>query len=249
MWFEEFQDGPHCSHLWYWNRTILAILNFHNTPISPIKFKLNQTYHWGVDVIWRFSRCQDGCHGEHLGYQNRTILAILNLPAAPMFSTKFLLHPTYGSGAYNNWKPSRWSPCRPSWIPFWRRCWKCEKLLMDIRVRDRPWSTDHSNRPWSADHSINWPWPGAKLQVSLQLKLFKMAAVVAIVDNKQVLATLNLHATPMPPIKFWFNLTYHWKQMRFENFQNGHLGAIIYRNRMILAILTMSLQCLPPCLG
>ena len=53
MWFEEFQDG---GYLGYWNRMILAILNFHNTPMPPIKFKLNQTYCSGADAIWRFSR-------------------------------------------------------------------------------------------------------------------------------------------------------------------------------------------------
>ena len=41
MWFEEFQDGRHGGHLGYWNRTILAILNLHNTPIPPLEFKLN----------------------------------------------------------------------------------------------------------------------------------------------------------------------------------------------------------------
>ena len=50
MWFEEFQDGHHGGHLGNWNRTILAILNFHNTPMPPIKFKLNQTYRSGADV-------------------------------------------------------------------------------------------------------------------------------------------------------------------------------------------------------
>ena len=50
MWFEEFQAGGH------WNRWTLAILNFHNTPMPPIMFKLNQTYRLVADVIWRFSR-------------------------------------------------------------------------------------------------------------------------------------------------------------------------------------------------
>ena len=30
---------------------ILAILNFRNTPMPPIKFKLSQTYRSGADVI------------------------------------------------------------------------------------------------------------------------------------------------------------------------------------------------------
>ena len=33
MWFEEFQNG---GHLGYWNRRILAILNFHNTPYAQL---------------------------------------------------------------------------------------------------------------------------------------------------------------------------------------------------------------------
>ena len=89
----------------------LAILNLHVTPIPPIKFRLNLTYCLGQRWLKDF---QDGCHGGHLGYQNRTILAILNLHAAPMLSTKFPLHPTYGSGGNNNWKLSRWLPWGPS---------------------------------------------------------------------------------------------------------------------------------------
>ena len=47
MWFDEFQDG----HLEYWKRTMLAIRNFHHIRMPPIKFKLNQTYCSGADVI------------------------------------------------------------------------------------------------------------------------------------------------------------------------------------------------------
>ena len=53
IWFEKFQDGDHLGH---WNRRILAILNFHITPMPPIMFKLNQTYPSVADVIWRFSK-------------------------------------------------------------------------------------------------------------------------------------------------------------------------------------------------
>ena len=101
MWFEEFQDGGHLGH---WNRWTLAILNFHNTPMPPIMFKLNQTYRSVADVIWRFSRWQP--YG-HLKYQNGTILAILNLHDAPMPSIGSL-NPTYCSGADNNWRLPRW---------------------------------------------------------------------------------------------------------------------------------------------
>ena len=37
------------------------------------------------------------------GYMNGTILAILNLHAAPMPSTKFLLHPTYGLNGHHGY--------------------------------------------------------------------------------------------------------------------------------------------------
>ena len=60
----------------------------------------------------------------------------------------------------------------------------------------------------------------------------------------------NPHVAPMPPTKFWLSLTYHY-EMRFEDFQDGHLGAqghLIYWNRTILAILWW-LWCLPSCLG
>ena len=48
MSFEEFQDG---HHLGYQNGTILAILNLHDTVMSPIKFSLNPTYGLGGDVV------------------------------------------------------------------------------------------------------------------------------------------------------------------------------------------------------
>ena len=41
--------------------------------------------------MW-FEDFKDGCHGGHLRCQNETILAILNLRAASMLSTKFLLY-------------------------------------------------------------------------------------------------------------------------------------------------------------
>ena len=48
--------------------------------------------------MW-FEDFQDGCHDGHFGYQNGTILAILNLHAALMPSIKSPLYPTYCSGA------------------------------------------------------------------------------------------------------------------------------------------------------
>ena len=45
-----------------------------------------------------FEEFQDGHHGGHFGYQNGTILAILNLCVTVMPPIKFWLNPTYGLG-------------------------------------------------------------------------------------------------------------------------------------------------------
>ena len=52
-------------------------------------------------MVWEemsFEEFQDGHHDGHLGYRNRTILAILNLYKAPMPPIKFQLNLTYGLG-------------------------------------------------------------------------------------------------------------------------------------------------------
>ena len=52
----------------------------------------------------------------------------------------------------------------------------------------------------------------------------------------------------MPPTKFWFNLTV-WEQARFEDFQDGHLGALLYMyilEQNDLAILNLYVTPIPP---
>ena len=51
MSFEEFQDGSYSGHLGYWKGMILAILNLCVSLMPPIKFLLNPTYSFGVDVV------------------------------------------------------------------------------------------------------------------------------------------------------------------------------------------------------
>ena len=46
-------------------------------------------------MVWEMSS-EDFQDGGHLGYPNRTILAILNLHVATMPPNRFLLNPTYG---------------------------------------------------------------------------------------------------------------------------------------------------------
>ena len=133
-------------------------------------------------MVWEemsFEEFQAGRHGSHLGYQNGTILAILNLYVAPMPPIKFQLNLTYCLGGDAIWRISRWPLWRPSWahfsnsespcchnashyvsaqsnLWFWRRCRKCEKLMTDDgRTYDKWQTTGHGIR-----------WPGAKLQVS-----------------------------------------------------------------------------------
>ena len=53
------------------------------------------------DMVWEemsFEEFQDGRHGDHLGYQNETILEILNLYVTVMLPIKFWLNLTYGLG-------------------------------------------------------------------------------------------------------------------------------------------------------
>ena len=75
-----------------------------------------------------FEEFQDGHHGSHLGYQNRTILANLNLYVALMPSIKFWLNLTYNLGGDVIWRVSRWPPWRPSWISEWNYFSNSESL-------------------------------------------------------------------------------------------------------------------------
>ena len=129
MWFERISRWRRLRH---WNRTILTISNFNDTPMLPIMFQLNQT---SVREQICFKYFQDGCHSGHLVYQNGAILVFLNLHAAQMSSIKFSLHPMYCLGADNNWRLLRWPLWRPSRIRFWWRFRKCKKLLTDIPLR------------------------------------------------------------------------------------------------------------------
>ena len=78
MSYKEFQDGPRDGHLGCRNGMNLAVPNLHVSPMPPIKFQLNPTYHSRADVSrfsswppWRpswileqnlFSNSQFPCH-------------------------------------------------------------------------------------------------------------------------------------------------------------------------------------------
>ena len=63
--------------------------------------------------MW-FAEFKDGYHGGHLGYWNRSILALLIPHNIPMPPIKFKLNPTYRSRAYAICRFSRWLPWLPS---------------------------------------------------------------------------------------------------------------------------------------
>ena len=228
MWFEEFKDGHHGSHLGYWNRTILVILNFHNAPMPPIKFKVNQTYSLGADVIWRFSRWQPWWPSW---ISERNHSSNSKSPCCPMPSTKFPFHLTYCSGADNNWRLSRWLPWQPSGIWFLWRYKKYEKLLTDIQMRDGPWSTA----------------PGELTIEDLQNGCCGGHRHRGYC-NKMFLAILNLHVAQMPWIppsfgSIWLSIR---EKMRFEIFQHGHLDiSDIIPEQFQQFWISISLWCLP----
>ena len=62
-----------------------------------------------------FEEFQDSRHGGHLGYRNRTTLAILNLYVAAMPPIMFWLNPTYSVGGDVVCNITRWPPWQPSW--------------------------------------------------------------------------------------------------------------------------------------
>ena len=86
MWFDDFQDGHHCGHLWYRNATTLTDLNLHVAAMPPTMFQLKLAL--VLEDMW-FEAFQDGHHGVHFWYMNGMILAILNLYFPSMPTIKF----------------------------------------------------------------------------------------------------------------------------------------------------------------
>ena len=54
-------------------------------------------------MVWEEMWFEEFQEGGHLGYQNRTILAILNLCVTVMPPIKFWLNPTYDLGDVPSW--------------------------------------------------------------------------------------------------------------------------------------------------
>ena len=128
-----------------------------------------------------FEEFQDGCQGGHLGHRNETILAILNLYVTLMLPIKFRLNPTYGLGGDVIW-----------------RFWISE---------GNDFSNSESLCHCDASHQVS-AQSDLRFRRICCLRNFKMAAMVAILDIRTILAILDLCAAPMPSIKFKLNLTY-----------------------------------------
>ena len=85
--------------------------DFSNSEISMLLLCFPSTFGSIWLTVWQisFKEFQDGRH-SHLGYQNGTIFAILNLCVTVMPPIKFWLNLTYGLEGDFVWRISRWLP-------------------------------------------------------------------------------------------------------------------------------------------
>ena len=97
-------------------------------------------------------------------YRAGLIFQVVNQYCAHSFTRNWQLPFLNQLKGENDCKNISWSNLQERMLPtlqgssciqFWWRCRKCEKLLLDIRMRDGLWSSDH-----------DISWPGAKLQVN-----------------------------------------------------------------------------------
>ena len=173
-----------------------------------------------------FEKFQDGRHDGHLGYQNGTILAILNLYVTPMPPIKFQLNPTKFKTRcrLKNFKMAAW---RPSWIS----------------------ERNHFSNSESLSHSAASHQASAQSNLQFgrrcRLKEFQDGDHLGY-RNGTILAIQNLYVAPMPLIKFRLNPTYAlggdvvWRISRWPPWL--YLG---YWNGMILAILNLHVARMP----
>ena len=158
------------------------------------------------------------------------------------------------------WGFSRWLPRRPSWISerndfsnfeshsspssshqisaqsilwFWRRCRRCEKFTTD--------GLTTNNRPW---HTLNC----SKAPGELRIKHLKDGCRCGHLGyhNEMLLAILNLHVAPMPPIKFRLNPIFSFgRRWGSKVFKMVAIGTERFKQVWI----SLSFRCLPLCFG
>ena len=105
--------------------------------------------------------------------------------------------------------------------------------------------------PWSAGHGISWH--RAKLQVGeLTIEDLQMAAVTAIEDIvtkwfEQFWISMSPQCLPQSFGSIWLTIR---ELLRFEDFQEGHLGGHLrYLNDFLQFWIFVSLRCLPSSFG
>ena len=164
--------------------------------MPPIKFRLNPSHGLGGD--------DKNFKMVAVGYQNVTILSILNLRVSQMPPTMFQFNPTFCSGADVVLKLSRWPPWWPSWISE---------------------QNDFSNSESPCRHVA--PMPPIKFGFNLTNRSGADGTILAILNlhvrpmlpikfglnltnrsgaDGTILAILNFHVRPVLPVKFGLNL-------------------------------------------
>ena len=149
----------------------------------------------------------------------------------------FPLNPTYCSGADNNWRLSRW----PEEVLFesntvWEEM-SFEEFQYSCHGGHLGYQNNFSNSEslCGSDASHRFGWIGPTLWEDRSFEEFQDGGHLWY-QNGISLAILNLYNAPMPPVKFWLNLTYGlggdvvWRISRWP--LGGYLS---YRNGMIFS--------------
>ena len=171
---------------------------------------------------------QDGCHGGHLGFLIRMILAIFDLQVTPMFPNKFRVNWPFGSGKANN-RFSRWPPWWPSWI-------SNQNNFSYFQ------STSHSKASY----------PGWRIGLSVQEKMWKIdfqdCPMAAILDfgSERFYFFFDLQVTLMLPTKFRVSWPFSSGE-KVKNYQDGsHGGHLGFPIGTILAIFDLQVTLILP---
>ena len=96
MSFEEISIWPPWRPSWISERNDFS--NFESLCHFDISHQVSAESDLGFGRRCRLKNFKMAANGDHFGYRNGMILAILNLHVATMPPTKFHLNPTYGSG-------------------------------------------------------------------------------------------------------------------------------------------------------
>ena len=153
-----------------------------------------------------FEEFQDG---GHLGYRNKTILAILNLCVTVMPPIRFQLNRTYGCGGDDVWRLPRWPPWQPSWISEWNDFSNSESLCRS-----------------DASHIVSAQSDMAWEEMSFEEFQDDCHGRHLGYRNGTILAILNLYVSMMSPIKFQLIRTGFWRRC-LKNFKMATMAAIL----------------------